>query len=402
MSVPNFISQSLGVFKDLTDISIEVKKINPFNGQSFSAAGTREITFKLPRDKILLGTNSYFYFKAKPDADSAADDEFQNDIHTCFDRHTVKVGSQTVVEENEFGWWRSLEFLAKASESDLTSASTTVMNIPDNSISGVAKKYRIPLASKWNNKGFFSQPLPLYKMDQVEITYEINSSIAEYTTATTAVGTVDITVPELELYFIDSPTLRKLFDVDLVRNFRTFFHYHSVLTSGATQLSVNIPASFQNLRGLAMIQRNSATSSDPNWETGNDALENLKYCKSFLLNSLTKFDVSVDGKPYPSTPIDGSNAVELVSNLERFWGNADRLGAWFDSDTMTATNGKGYYAISFSADDDNVSGLNSASKTGTIVVRADLTVGVNTDVDFFVVYDRFYKISKNGDISVTK
>lgn len=400
MNVPKFVKDSLEPFRDMTDLQIKVLKINPFGAQTFSASGTRDITFKLPRDHFLVGDRSYFYFKAEADGDGAGDDEFMSDIHTIFDNYRAEVGSQEVLNEQEFGWFRTLEFDAYASSTDRTSASSTVMNIPDNSTSGTAKKFRIPLASKWNSKGFFKDIKPLYKMDQVTLEWRINNTLAEYTTATTAVTSVDITNCELELYMIDSPTLRKLFDTDIVKSFTTHYHYHATLASGATQLSVNIPASMQNLRGLAMLMRNSADPTDPNWETGT-SLENYKYTNAFVLNALTKFSVSIDGKQYPDKEIDGSDGTELVSNLERYW-NVDRLGDWFDNATLTATDGKGYYAISFSGTEEGVTGLSLVSKSGTVVVNANLTAGVNTDLDFFLRYDKFYKISKNGDFSVTK
>ena len=399
-NVPQFVKDSLAPFRDMTDLQIKVLKINPFGAQTFSASGTRDITFKLPRDHFLVGSRSYFYFKAEPDGDAAGDDEFMSDIHTIFDNFRVEIGSQEVMNESEYGWFKSLEFDAYASGTDRNCASSTVMNIPDNSTSGTAKKFRIPLASKWDNKGFFKDVLPLYKMDQMTLEWRINNTLAEYTTATTAVTSVDLTNCELELYMIDSPTLRKLFETDIVKNFTTQYHYHGTLSNGATQLSVNIPASMQNLRGLAMLMRNSADPTDPNWETGT-ALENYKYTHAFVLNALTKFSVSIDGKQYPDKEIDGSDGTELVSNLERYW-QVDRLGDWFDADTLTATDGKGYYSISFSGTEEGVTGLSLVSKSGTVVVNANLTAGVATDLDFFLRYDKFYKIGKNGEFSITK
>ena len=402
MSLPKYLHKGVEHMKDQTALSMKVVKINPFGAQTFSASGTRDITFKLPRTGVLVGTKSYFYFNVKPDGDAAADDELMSDVHTVFDNFRIEIGSQEIINEPEYGWWRSLEFNAQASESDLTSASSSVMNIPDSSTSGTFKKYRVPLASKWHNKGLFSAPLPLYKLDQVTLEWRINNTLAEYTTATTAVTSLDIQDCVLELYIVDGPELRRLFDQDIVREFETFFYYHTTAVNGATQLSVNIPCSVQNLKGLAMVQRASADPIDPNWQTGT-AIENYKYSQSFRTNSLTKFSVSIDGITYPdSKPIDGTNSVELVSNLERFWG-LERLGAWFDDQTLVATSSKGYYAISFNpSDDDGVSGVSLVNKSGTIVALADLTVGANTDVDFFLKYSKFIKIDKSGAISVTK
>jgi hypothetical protein len=151
-----------------------------------------------------------------------------------------------------------------------------------------------------------------------------------------------------------------------------------------------------------MLQRYSADVIDPDWETGG-VLATQKYNHSLVLNSLSKFSVSIDGKQFPEKPIDGTNNIELVANLERFWGVADtKLGAWFDNDTLDDTDSKGYYAVAFSATDEGVSGMSLVSKSGTVVVNADLNVVANTDVDIFLKYSKFYKIAKDGSFSTTR
>ena len=387
---------------DHTDIKVKQLKLQPFGNSTFSDSGTREVVFKLPRDGVLVAPRSFLYFKAEADGDSAGDDEFMTDIHTIFDRFKIEVGTTEVINENEWGWFRTLENCAKMSTTDRESAQAFVMNIPDNSTSGSGKKFRIPLSSKWNDVSFFASlsALPLYKMDQITLTWTLNSSLPEYTTATTAVQSVDLTNVELELYIVDSPKLRSLFNTDVVKSFDTHHHYRSIISSGATSVSVAIPANFQNLRSIAGVMRDSTTATDPNWFTGSN-IENDKYTHSLLLNGLSKYNVNIDGVQYPSKDIDATNSVELVTNLEHYW-DLNRLGAFYGSNVATSTNGTGYPCISFSATDTGVSGLSLQNKSGTVVWNATLNATANTDIDFFLRYSKFIKLGADGSISITQ
>lgn len=403
MPIPKFVENSLSGIKDYTSIKVMQRKINPFGAQTFSASGTRDITFKPAREHILVPSRSYFYFQAKVDGDSASDDQFHDNIACIFEQLKLEIGTIEVFSEQEWGWFRILEFDAYASETDRTSVSSSVMGLPARSDnSGTWKKYRIPLSSIWNKNGFLKDAKPLYKMDQWTLTWTLNQTLAEFTTGTNGATSVELQNCELEMYLIDSPELRSLFDRDIVGSFDTHHWYSGTLPSGSSQLTLNVPSAFQNLRGLAMLQRLSVDVLDPNWETGN-AIATQKYNHAFVLNSLTKFSVSIDGKQYPEKEIDGTDRIELVSNLEKFWGVADRkLGAWFDDDTLLNTDSKGYYTVSFSATDDGVSGTSLVSKSGTIVLNATLTAGGNTNIDVFLVYSKFFKIAKDGSFSVQK
>ena len=357
--------------------------------------------FKLPRYGVLVGTKSKFYFEAKVDGDSASDDQLMSDAHTIFDRAIVEVGNVEAVREEEFGWFKSLEFDAKASASDRSSVSSTIMGIPAQSASGSFKKYCLPLSSKWDNKGFFKDPLPLFHMDQLTLKYFMNRTLAEFTTATTAVTTCDIQNAVLECYIVDSPSIRKLFQsADLIREFQTHYWYQAKLPSGVTSFNINVPASFQNIRGVAVLQRDSIDPVDPNWATGT-ALATYKYTNAFQLNGLNKFSASIDGIQYPEKEVDLTDYVELVPNVERYW-EVEKLGDFWDS--IDATDGKNYMALSFSGASDGVNGLNMQSKSGTIILNGTFSSGISaaTDVDVFITYNRFYKVGKDGSFSVTK
>jgi len=401
MSVPSYITDSLLPFKDFTDLKVSVVKVNAFGNSTFSATGQNEIQYKLPRFGVLIGTKSKHYFEAKVDGDSSNDDRFMSDTHTIFDRQIVEVGNQESIREDEWGWFRAIEFDARASASDRNSVSSTIMGIPAQSASGSYKKYCLPLASKWDNKGFFAHPLPLFHMDQVTLKYFINRSLPEFTTATTASTSVDIQNAVLECYIVDSPSIRKLFQsADVIRSFDTHYWYQAKLPSGVTQFNINVPAAFQNMRGVALLQRDTVDPTDPNWATGT-ALATYKYTNAFQLNGLNKFSVSIDGVQYPDKEVDLTDYTELIPNVERFW-NVEKLGDWHDA--IDATDGKNYMALSFSGTDEGVSGMNLSNKSGTVILQGTFSssLSAQTDADIFIVYSKYYKIGKDGSFSVTK
>jgi hypothetical protein len=400
--MPNYVADGLIPLKDMSDLKYYTVKIQPFNGQTFSASGTRDIIFKLPREAMLVGSKSQFYFQAQVGGSNAA---FLSDVHSVFDNMKVEVGNTEIINEQEYGWWKSLETVAKATSTDLTSASTSIMNIPATGIQAGYKKFAVPLASKWDSSTFFSQVLPTYKMDTVTLTYTINNTLSEFTVAQSAATSVDVKNCELELVFVDSPRLRAAFDKDIVREITTTYHHYSLLPNGSTALSINIPAAVQNLRGLALLQRDKTCATSANFRYG-QTNQYQKYTRAFVTNALSKFSVTIDGIQYPKgKEVDGTDGVELVTNLSKFWQSQDNiLGAWFDADTFLSSNSKGYYTLNFAGSDvkDGVSGMSLLSKAGNIIVNATLTAAQDTDCDTFITYSKFIAIKKDGSVAVTK
>lgn len=407
MSIPQYVLDSIKPFKDFSDLKLIVVKVNPFGNTQFTFDGNNEIIFKLPRNGVIVGTESRVFFSVKVDGDSASDDALMSDVHSVFDRHIAEIGNQEIYREEQYGFFKTLEFDAKASSSDRNSVSSTIMGIPSDagSASGTYKKYAIPLASKWDNRNFWSKPKPLFNCDQYTLRYFINRSLAQYTTATTAVTSLDIKDCFLECYIIDSPQLRKLYSTtDIVDTFDTFYHYNAKVSSGSTSVSTNIPTTYQNLRSLLMVMRESGDVIDPNWATGTATLEFYKYSHALQLNAINKFNVDIDGKPVLDKDMElYPNYTELPPNLARAWG-VDRLGDWHDADTLDPTDGKGYIGIGFSPSFEGVSGQNLQNKSGSIVIRSDFNsgLGANNDFDYFLIYSKYYKLGKNGDFSITK
>lgn len=407
MSIPQYVLDSIKPFKDFSDLKLSIVKINPFGNTQFDFSGNNEIIFKLPRTGLLIGTESKLYASVKVDGDAASNDAIMSDVHTVFDRHVVEIGNQEVLREEQFGWFRSLEFDAKSSSSDRNSVSSTIMNIPpaEGTASGLYKKFCIPLASKWNNRGFFSTPKPLFNTDQFTLRYFINRNLAQYTTATTAATSLDVKDCFIECYILDSPQIRKLYQsTDIVDTFDTIYHYNAKVQSGSTSISTNIPVTYQNLRSLMMLQRESADVIDPNWETGTASLAYYKYTHALQLNSISKFNVDIDGRAVLDKDMElYPDYTELPTNLARAW-NLDRLGDWHDQSTLDPTDGKGYIAVGFSPSLEGVSGQNLQNKSGSIVVRSNFNsaLSANCDFDYFLMYSKYYKIGKDGSFSITK
>lgn len=390
-------------FVDHTDIKVKQIKLTPYGNTSFSDSGNREVQFRLPRDGILIAPRSSLYVNVEPDGDSAADDKLMTDIHTIFDNFIIEVDSQEILNEKQWGWFRALEQSAKMSATDRQSAEAYQQNIPEHSVSGVATKFRLPLASKWNDVSFFSifSALPLYKMGQVSIKFMLNGNRAEYTTATTAVQTVDLTNLELECYIVDSPKLRAMFNTDIVKAFDSHIYHKSQISSGSTSVAISVPVNVQNLKGIAMIQRPANIGSDPNWATGSNIAVN-KYTHSFLLNGLSKYSVNIDGTEYPSSKqIDATNGTELTTNLGLFW-DVNRLGSFYNSNVAMSNLSAGFATVPFSVTDTGVSGLNLNSKSGTVVFNATLNAFADADVAIFAKYSKFVKLAADGSISITQ
>lgn len=403
--LPEFIKNSIQPLKDYSEIKSYTLKIQPQGNTSFSPSGTREIKFLLPKSGILLGEKSRFYLRVKVDGDSASDDKLMSNIHSIFEERRIRVGSTDLIQENEYGFFKTLQHDALMSDTDLNNMNTSIMNIPNNIASGTFKKYSIPLASKFTPNDFFSDLLPLYKMETIELEYVLNSSLAKFTTATTAVQTLDVQNCELELHIIDSENLRKILNnVDITRSISTHFHYRNVLPSGASSASVNVPANYRNIRSVLMVPRLSADVIDPNWETGNTALETYKYSHAVALSGLSKYHLVIDGEQVPKQEIDTTNNVELIENLTKAW-NLNRLGGWFDSsDTYTTSDGKIYISVPLSVLSDGVNGLNTRNKSNNIIWNGTFSsaTGSQLDQDFFILYDKFISINKQGLLTVVK
>jgi hypothetical protein len=307
----------------------------------------------------------------------------------------VKVGNLELVRETEAGFWRNMCNNARYSYNDRTSASGKMRGSTSSifaTMQTTARKVRVPLydaISKWGISPLFQHLLPLFKMDQMKIELHLNSTIGAYAENTATTFTADNF--ELIAKVIDSPSLRQEYGKDIVRSFASYAHHQDTLISGSTRIASVIPASFQNLTGVLLCSRPTASV---NSNTVAD-----KYQGIFDLNAVTSSALRIDGKQYPSNKYDHTDSVENVILLERFW-KTKSLGSYLDF-SDAATDAKQYLVFPFESAQNNVTGLNTASKTGTLVADIACAATSNQNLDFFVTYNRFYRISANGALSIT-
>lgn len=382
-------------FSDATRYRTAVK---PFGTASVSESGTPYLHYKLPRSDVLDGAHARHYFTAEADGDAGSDDAFHSNIRSVWRSIRVQVGSEDVQNVLQAGNLAVIldNLYMKADEK--SSRAVVAQGIPALASSGVAVKYGHNLSL---HGGFLENLIPLYKIPQVEVIFELNQSLAEHTNATTAVTQVNITNSQLILPMIRSKELRSRLDSsDYQITFDDYDLFEDTsLLSGASSHTTVVPASHKSVSGIIIQMRNTADVSDPNYGTG-------KYQTANLTNALSKLYFTIDGEAIPKQAIDCTNMVELYDYMAEFAGGNDKLGNWFDGAYDTAADGKFVLFFPLNGapfDRDTVSGSNLNDKTGQIQVEfSQLTASANTQIRGWLRYNRVVSFGQNGSVVVSK
>ena len=373
------------------------KNIKPFGINAISESGTPYLHYKLPRSDVLDGHNLVHYFKAEADGDAAADDVFHSNIASIWRSLRVQVGSEDVQNVLQAGHLQVILDNLYMKSDERNSRAVIAQGIPALSASGTATKYGHRLL----RGGFLDNLIPLYKIPQVEVIFELNQNLAEHTNATTAVTEVDITSPQLTLAMIRSKELRGKIDGG---NYQITFtdwdlFEDTSLLSGASSHTVVVPASHKSVTGIVLTMRNTADINDPNW--GDD-----KYESAYLTNALAKLHFIIDGEQIPKESIDCTSNVELYDYLVEFAGGQENVGEWFDGAYDTATDGKFVLFFPLNGEPfcrDTVSGTDLNSKTGQIQIEmTQMTASANSQIRGWVRYDRVVQFGTDGGVVVSK
>jgi len=382
--------------KDFSELDIEELRVPAYGNTSVSSSGNKKIEFRLPRNAFLHGAESDIICNVACGTTGKIHDWSES----WLDQVVIKCGNLEIVRETNGGFFRSLVNNARYEYNDRTSASGKVRGSDGtifDSMHSASRKVRIPLydtISKWGVSPIFADLLPLYKMDQVKIELHLNNNLTEYTEGATAADSFTADNFELLCRLIDSPSLRAQYNKDIVRNFSSYSWHQDTLISGSSRIASVVPASFQNMTGLIVCSRASSVV--------NDGTVADKYQGQFDLNSVTEGALRIDGTQMPSNKYNYTDSVENVMLLERFW-QVKSLGSYHDySDDGASNDSKQYLVFPFESSKDAITGLNTASKTGTIVCDISCTASANQNLDFFIMYNAFYRISANGAISVSK
>lgn len=391
MSIPKELQTNQ--VQDFSELDSEVLRISPYGSTSISNTGNKKIEFRLARNGLLQGTDCEIVFDVSSDVNNACPDWAES----IFEMVIVKVGNLELVRETQAGFFRNMannaryEYNARESSSGKMRGSKSAIFA---SMSSAARKVRVPLydaISKWGVSPIFKDLMPLYKMDQLKIELHLNSTLGAYAENSSTTFTADNF--ELIGKVVDSPSLRAEYAKDVVRSFPSYAHHQDTLISGASRIASVIPASFQNMTGMIVASRPTSIV--------NDVATADKYQSQFDLNGASTGALRIDGTQYPSNKYNYDNSVENTILLERIW-KTKSLGSHHDYDDNGAANdSKQYLCFPFESANNAITGLNTASKTGTIVCDIACASTSNQNLDFFVMYNRFYRISANGAVSIT-
>jgi hypothetical protein len=373
------------------------KQIKPFGINAISQSGQPYLTYKLPRTDVLEGGRMVHFFNAEVDGDAAADDVFHDNIKSIWRSLRVQVGSEDVQHVLQYGHLSVILDNLRMSTDKRAGWGAICQGIPAASASGSSVRYGHDLLPC----GFLDNLIPLYKIPQVEVQFELNQSLAEHTNATTAVTELDITSPSMKCSLVRSAEMRsKLDSSEYTIAFEDYDLYEDTsLLSGASSHTVVIPASHKSVTGIIMSMRNTADVNDPNWGQG-------KYQSAYLTNALSRLHFIIDGEQHPKESIDCTNNVELYDHLLDFAGGEDKVGPYFQGAYDTATDGRFVLFYSFAGtpqDKNAVSGIDLNSRTGQIQVElTQLTASANTQIRGWVRYQRLVKFGGDGSLVVSK
>lgn len=375
-----------------------MRDVTPFTGAALSNTGTDVVTFKLPRQDILVGQDIVLNFKAEADGDGGSDDVFMSNIACVWKGMRVRIDGTEVQNVSEVGHLQCIDDNLNWPSSYRTSWGAICQGVPAVASSGTALRYGMRLL----RGNVLSNLIPCYKIGQIELELTLNQSLAQYTDATTAVTEVDITNMSLRCPFLKSPELIAEFDKgDVTVKFTDYDHHRDTsLLSGATSHTVIISTSHSSLDGVLLVMRNTADVNDPDW--GGE-----KYEACNMTNALSRLSFTIDGVQYPAREIDCSQQAELYEYLLEYSGHRQnesyQAGSFFNGAYDTAADGQFVIAMPFNAllgASSKLSGVNTTARTGQLEVRMSaMSASANTQIDAWTRYSRTLTFAKDGGVS---
>ena len=385
-------------FTDATRYAIEV---TPFGNSALSNTGATEVKFRLPRQDFLIGNDIIFYFNAEADGDAGADDLFMNNIACIWDQYRVRVDGQEHQQIREVGLLQCNDDNLRWTNEYRSAWGAIAQGVPAIASSGTSLRYGMRLL----HNNFLDRIIPTYKIGQVEVEFTLNTTLAEYTDATTAVSEVDITLMQLHCPYVKSESMVQEWNSkDVLSTYFDYDHHRDTsLLTGASSHRTIIPTSNKSLDGVLIIQRNQADVNDPNH--GGQLYEHVN-----ITNALTDLNFVIDGTQVPRRSINCNQQVETFGYLLEYAGMVknDEYEApgFFDGDYDLATDGIFVIAFPFNAkvgSKSTLSGLNTSTKTGQIELNfASMTASVNTQIDIFTRYSKVVKFTADGQTLSTK
>ena len=382
-----------------SDSTKKVLQIYPYGTNTLSNTGSNIVTFLLPREDFLLGSDLTLQFQCTVDGDAASDDKLMDNVACIWRSLRVTIGGETVQYIQEIGHLQSITDNLQWDSSYSTSFAAICSGYPALAVSGTAQRYSM----RFLHNSFLSNIIPCGKLSEIKIELELNQNLAQYTTATTAVTSISVTNMTLRCPFLKSAELEAQYSAnDVEISFDDYVHFRDTnITSGDTSYTLTIPTSNKSLDGVLIAMRATADVADPNLSG------TKKYTQNNLTNALTKFQFELDGQAYPSREIDATNQIEMYENLLEYAGrrkgNNYSSPSFFTKAGFTAATSSqfliGYSFKALSGSTNTVSGLDTASRTGQLLAKfTSMTASSDTQIDTFVRYTKLCKFNKNGGL----
>ena len=380
--------------RNMSGIVFEDVEIEPYNGTSFNTTTNRKIQFRLPRTGILDPQKSYML----------ADYEIANSgaiysAMSCFKKMKVWIGNVLAVDEDYFNWARHKEYDAYMSTDEQNSTSNKATGYGVSSLGASSSAtLKLPLTDvKFWKRGFFSKKLPLYKLNQITIELEIDDDINRFTSGDA--DTLTINNCELKLHLIDGPSLRSEYGGEIKGSYLTHEKHFRNLPSSSTRINEIIPAHYNEVKFILVEQQLNSlvdlgvTASGPAYNfTGNHTLNSANNC-----------EVIIDGEHFPKNPIETDDIVELEDNLRKCWApNSTKLGDYVHNYADRTSEANMYIGVPLASELKSVSGQKLSNKSGSIVVKSDCNATAQTDLNIWVYYNKFYKITADGAFSIVE
>ena len=391
----HFTNSKATSLRNFSDVKRAIHRIEPYNAQTFNSTTQRRILTKLPRVGLLRGTRSYMRCDVVVAGGSI------NSVYEIFNRHRVKVGNQVVIDEREYGFYKITQLKASVKTGDSNSASLKATGDANAATDSVKLELKLPLASVlYDKRNLFSELLPLYKMDQFEIEFQVNDSIDQFTKN----GATGITIDNIQfiLDIVDSPRLRGQFSSEVKRAVESQDHQFRNLAAGSSKINELLPSAYQNIQHIICIQRDNADVSVG--VTGNEYFDHI-----LKTNSADNIQILLDGKTYPEQPYksgngasDGIGGVELIHALEECWYPKDEVLGSFHNYANWENSNRAYIGVPLATLRKAVSGIRSSNTSGNVQFKCDINNTNQTNLDFFITYHKFISISPSGSLKMAE
>lgn len=380
MSLPRHYKVADAQVRNFTGVVSELVQLDPYNGSSFNTS-TRKIKYRLPRVGVLDGIKSY----QKCDVNVAGGSS--DSLASHFNKIKVWVGNQLIVDSTDDGRMRTLEMDAYTMTDEANSATLKATGYRQVVADDTTQTKRMSLSHpKYFKRGFFAKKLPLFKMNQVTIEFELYDDLNTFTSGDATAITVDNC--KLMLHILDGAPIKNEYVGEIKGSFLAHEKHFRNLVNGASKINEQIPAHYNNLNFVIIEQQSNALV-----DLGVTS-QNYNFSSNHTLNSINNIELQIDGERFPKTPIQTDDVAEIVDNLQKGWApNSQYLGDVIHNYSDKSDESNMYVIIPLAQELKAVSGQKLSNKSGTVVVKADVTSAQQTDLTIWTVYNKFYKIT---------